>query len=40
MLFVLLQPLPFSKRLTMLLPVAVLSVTLKGQPTTFPFASS
>jgi len=37
-LFVLLQPVPFSKRLTMLLSVAVLSVTLEGQPTTIPLS--
>ena len=37
-LFLLLQPVPCSKRLTMLLPVAVLSVTLEGQPTTIPLS--
>ena len=37
-LFVLLQPVRCRKRSTMLLPVAVLSVTLEGQPTTIPLS--
>ena len=37
-LFVSLQPVPSSSMLTMLLPVAVLSVTLEGQPTTIPLS--